>query len=269
VTAAAALDTGKATPEATFDGSSPQTVSGSPLSNFGGQSFGGVSFTEALTNSVNTVFARLGERVGRRTLIRYMERFGFNQDPPLDYPDQQMIASGVVAKGRTVTAEQAFDVGRVAIGQGGLEGQILATPLQMAMVAAAIGNGGKLMRPTFVEREVAKDGRVTKRMKPALHSRVMSARAAGQLGTMMKSVVREGTGTAGALSGIEVAGKTGTAETGQFNQPWFLAFAPATSPRMAIAVTLEQQPQGATGGQTAAPLAKQVLQRLLGSEANG
>ena len=139
VTAAAALDTGKATPDSTFDGSSPQTISGSPLSNFGGESFGPVSFTESLTNSVNTVFARVGERVGRRTLVRYMDRFGFGQDPPLDYPSDQMIPSGVVAKGRVVGGEQAFDVGRVAIGQGGLEGQILATPLQMAMVASAVG----------------------------------------------------------------------------------------------------------------------------------
>ena len=269
VTAAAALDTGKATPESTFDGSSPQTISGSPLSNFGGESFGPVSFTEALTNSVNTVFARVGERVGRRTLIRYMDRFGFGQDPPLDYPNEQMIPSGVVAKGRTVRGNQAFDVGRVAIGQGGLEGQILSTPMQMSMVAAAVGNGGKLMRPTLVERVVAKDGRVTDRVDPSLQSRVMSPKAAGQLGDMMKNVVKEGTGTAAALSGVEVAGKTGTAETGQFNQPWFIAFAPADRPKMAIAVTLEQQPSGATGGQTAAPLAKGVFQALLGSEAGG
>lgn len=267
VTAAAALDTGKATPDSTFDGSSPQTISGSPLSNFGGENFGPVSFTEALTNSVNTVFARVGERVGRRTLIRYMDRFGFGQDPPLDYPDDQMIPSGVVAKNRVVRGDQAFDVGRVAIGQGGLEGQILATPIQMAMVASAVGNGGKLMRPTLVERIVAKDGRVTNRVKPALQSRVISPKAASQLGGMMKQVVKEGTGTAAALSGVEVAGKTGTAETGQFNQPWFIAFAPADKPKMAIAVTLEKQPSGATGGQTAAPLAKSVLQKLLGSEA--
>jgi peptidoglycan glycosyltransferase len=267
VTAAAALDSGKATPDSTFDGSSPQTISGSPLSNFGGENFGPVSFTEALTNSVNTVFARVGERVGRRTLIRYMDRFGFGQDPPLDYPDDQMIPSGVIVKGRTVTGSQAFDVGRVAIGQGGLEGQIQATPIQMAMVASAVGNRGKLMRPTLVERIVAKDGRVTSRVKPALQSRVISPKAASELGGMMKQVVKEGTGTAAALSGVEVAGKTGTAETGQFNQPWFIAFAPADNPKMAIAVTLEKQPSGATGGQTAAPLAKSVLQKLLGSGA--
>jgi peptidoglycan glycosyltransferase len=272
VTAAAALDTGKATPEATFDGSSPQTISGVPLNNFGGQSFGPVSFTEALTNSVNTVFARLGERVGRRTLIRYMERFGFNQDPPLDYPGDQMIASGVRGdRGQLLSGNDGFDVGRVAIGQGGGEGQILVTPMQMAMVAAAVGNGGRLMRPRLVERVVAKDGRVTDRVEPSLQSRVMSPRAAGQLAQMMGNVVREGTGTAAALSGIEVAGKTGTAEVrnAQANQPWFIAFAPASRPRMAIAVTLQDQPQGATGGQTAAPVAKRVLERLLGGGAGG
>ena len=272
VTAAAALDTGKAAPEQTFNGSSPQTISGVPLSNFGGQNFGPVSFTEALTNSVNTVFARLGESVGRRTLIRYMDRFGFNQDPPLDYPGDQMIASGVRgAGGKLLRGNVRFDVGRVAIGQGGGEGQIVVTPMQMAMVAATVGNRGRLMRPTFVERVVAKDGRVSDRLKPALHSRVMSQRAADQLGQIMKNVVKEGTGTAAALSGVEVAGKTGTAEVqnAQANQPWFIAFAPADRPKIAIAVTLEDQPSGATGGQTAAPLAKRVLQRLLGSEAKG
>ena len=272
VTAAAALDTGKATPERTFDGSSPQTISGVPLTNFGGQNFGPVSFTEALTNSVNTVFARLGESVGRRTLIRYMDRFGFNQDPPLDYPGDQMIASGVRGdRGQLLTGNAGFDVGRVAIGQGGGEGQILVTPLQMAMVAGTVGNRGRLMRPRLVERVVAKDGRVTDRAEPDLQSRVMSQRAAGQLGQMMKNVVKEGTGTAAALSGVEVAGKTGTAEVqnAQANQPWFIAFAPTNRPKIAIAITLEDQPTGATGGQTAAPLAKPVLQSLLGKEAGG
>ena len=272
VTAAAALDTGKAAPDRTFDGSSPQTISGVPLTNFGGQNFGPVSFTEALTNSVNTVFARLGESVGRRTLIRYMDRFGFNQDPPLDYPAEQMIASGVRGdRGQLLKGNAGFDVGRVAIGQGGGEGQILVTPLQMAMVAGTVGNRGRLMRPTLVQRVVAKDGRVTERAEPDLQSRVMSPRAADQLGQMMKNVVKEGTGTAAALSGVEVAGKTGTAEVqnAQANQPWFIAFAPTNRPKIAIAITLEDQPSGATGGQTAAPLAKRVLQRLLGSEAGG
>ena len=264
VTAAAALDSGEVTPDSILDGSSPQEVSGVPLANAGGVSYGPVTLTTALTNSVNTVFARLGEQVGERTLVEYMERFGFYQDPQLDYPEDEMTASGVRnADGRLVTS--GFDVGRVAIGQGGAEGQIQVTPLQMAEVAAAVANGGKLIRPRLTERIVAKDGRVEEDIEPAQQSQVMKPRTAQQLTEMMASVVNEGTGTAAALSGVSVAGKTGTAEVsnGLANQVWFIGFAPVESPRYAIAVTLEDQPVGSSGGVDAAPLAAQVLQTLL------
>ena len=145
VTAAAALDTGEVTPDSVLDGSSPRTISGAPLSNFGGTDFGPVTVTDALTNSVNTVFAQLGERVGRDTLLDYMDRFGFGEDPKLDFPEDEMIASGVRnGRGDLVRGDAGFDVGRVAIGQGGLEGEIRATPLQMAEVAATVANGGRL-----------------------------------------------------------------------------------------------------------------------------
>jgi peptidoglycan glycosyltransferase len=143
VTAAAALDTGKVTPESIIDGASPQTFSGVPLANFGGENFGPISLTDALTNSVNTVFAQVGEKVGRSTLVDYMDRFGFGEDPKLDYPDGQMVASGIRnSSGRYVRGNDGFDVARVAIGQGGAEGEIQATPLQMALVAATVANGG-------------------------------------------------------------------------------------------------------------------------------
>jgi penicillin-binding protein A len=265
VTAAAALDSGKFTPDSVVDGSSPKTISGVPLANAGGQSFGPINLTDALTNSVNTVWAQVGERLGRATLERYMERFGFNQDPLLDYPDSEMSASGVRnAKGRLLGADAGFDVGRVAIGQGGAEGAIQVSPLQMALVAGAVGNGGKLMKPRLTDRVVAKDGRVKERIKPDQQSQVMSQKAAGQLAQMMGGVVREGTGTAAALEGIEVGGKTGTAEVDNAtaNQAWFIGFAPLDNPRMAIAVTVERT-QG-QGGTEAAPIAKQVLQTLIG-----
>jgi peptidoglycan glycosyltransferase len=265
VTAAAALDSGKFTPDSVVDGSSPKTISGVPLSNAGGESFGPINLTDALTNSVNTVWAQVGERLGRDTLERYMERFGFNQDPLLDYPDSQMSASGVRgAKGQILGADGGFDVGRVAIGQGGSEGAIQVSPLQMALVAAAVGNGGKLMKPRLTERVVAKDGRVKDKIEPDQQSRVMSEKAANLLIEMMGNVVREGTGTAAALEGIEVGGKTGTAEVDNAtaNQAWFIGFAPLKHPTMAIAVTIERT-QG-QGGTEAAPIAKQVLQELLG-----
>jgi penicillin-binding protein A len=266
VTAAAALDTGKFSPSSTIDGSSPKQVSGVPLENFGGQSFGPISLTDALTNSVNTVFAQVGQRVGRDTLVDYMERFGFNRDPQLDYPDDQMIPSGILnADGDLLGGSAGFDIGRVAIGQGGAEGEIRATPLQMALVAAAIGNGGRLMKPQLTDRIVRKDGRIERRIEPDLQAQVMSPKAAGELAGMMSRVVEEGSGTAAALEGIRVAGKTGTAEVGpnrEFTQPWFIAFAPVERARMAIAVTVERT-QG-QGGTVAAPIAKRVLETLVG-----
>jgi penicillin-binding protein A len=265
VTAAAALDTGKLTPDSIVDGSSPAEISGVPLANSGNVSYGPITFTVALTNSVNTVFARAGEQVGAGTLVEYMERFGFYDDPQLDYPEDEMIASGVRnSAGRLV--KDGFDAGRVAIGQGGEEGQIQVTPLQMAQVAGAVGNRGTLIRPRLTDRIVGQDGRVEEKIDPATQSQAMKPESADQLAQMMASVVNEGTGTAAALSGVDVAGKTGTAEVkgGQLNQVWFIGFAPVKSPRYAIAVTLEDQPPGTSGGRDAAPLAAQVLQTLLG-----
>jgi penicillin-binding protein A len=267
VTATAGLDTGKVTPNTIINGKSPLTVSGAPLSNDGGESFGPISLTDALTNSVNTVFAQVGERVGPSTLEEYMNRFGFNQKPQLDYPDDQMIASGIYnGKGHLVAKNSGFDIGRVAIGQGGLEGAITVTPLQMAEVAATVANSGKLMKPRFVDRIVGKDGRIKQKVEPDMQAQVMKPSTAKELGAMMTKVVEEGTATAAALQGIHVAGKTGTAEVanGAANQAWFIAFAPVEKPKIAIAVTVERT-QG-QGGTVAAPIAKQVLQTLLKHE---
>jgi len=267
VTATAALDSGKLTPDTVIDGSSPKTISGVPLENAGGESFGPISATDALTNSVNTYWAQVGERIGRDTLVEYMRRFGFYADPQLDYPSWQMIPSGIInGDGDYVT--DGFDVGRVAIGQGGLEGEVRAGPLQMAEVAAAVGNRGRLMKPQLTDRIVQKDGRVKERIQPDLQSVVMKPETADELANMMSRVVEEGTGTAAALAGIRVAGKTGTAETGpnrEFTQAWFICFAPVENPQMAVAVTIPNA--SGQGGTVAAPIAKSVLEALLGGGA--
>ena len=264
VTATAALDTGAVTPETVIDGSSPLEVSGVPLENFGGTDFGPITVTDALTNSVNTVFAQIGEQVGRSTLVEYMKRYGFYEDPKLDFPDDEMIASGI-RKANGELVEDGFDLGRVAIGQGGPEGEVRATPLQMAEVAATIANGGRLMKPRLTDRILRDDGRVKERITPDLQAEVMKESTAKELTEMMGRVVEEGTGTQAALAGIQVAGKSGTAEVGanrEFTQPWFIAFAPIDDPQMAVAVTLERT-QG-QGGTVAAPIARQVLESLLG-----
>jgi peptidoglycan glycosyltransferase len=262
VTAVAAIDSGKFTPSSVLSGRSPITISATPLSNFGGEQFGDIDLTTALTHSVNTVWAQVGERLGQSTLFKYMRRFGFNSRPPLDLPSDQMRSSGAFQGHRLLTEHDPVDIGRIAIGQERLE----VTPLQMAMVASAVANHGKLMRPQLWDRVVDPDGRTVRRMKPATQSTVMSAKTSSEVGQMMANVVREGTGTAAALSGINVAGKTGTAQVGPSpcgsgNQAWFIGFAPVEAPRVAVAVTVERT--AGQGGTIAAPIAKDVMETLL------
>ena len=262
VTAAAALDSGEFTPDSVLNASSPIDVSGVPLENSGGQSFGEIDMTTALTNSVNTYWAQVGEQLGTETMVEYMERFGFYDDPKLDYPEDSMIASGVVSGDELV--KEAFDVGRVAIGQGGAEGQALATPMQMAEVAAAIANDGTLMRPTFLQEARDPDGRVIEELDPEEESEVISEEAASQLTEMMTNVTEEGTASSLSVAGVSFAGKTGTAEIDLegTNQPWFITFAPADDPQIAVAVTVERC-QGCFGGDTAGPIATEVMESLL------
>ena len=263
VTAAAALDTGRYEPDSVVDGSSPRTISGVPLFNAGGAGFGPITLTRALTQSVNTVWAQVGETLGKATMARYMERFGFYARPPLDYPPGQRFASGEFGPDGELLSPTSdrIDVGRMAIGQDKLQ----VTPLQMAMVAAAVANDGAIARPHLTDRIVDPDGRVRDDVGRTTFSRVMRRQTARQLREMMSNVVNEGTGTAAALSGIQVAGKTGTAERGDgTNQVWFIALAPVDDPQVAIAVTVERT--DGQGGTVAAPIARQVLQTLLGNQ---
>jgi penicillin-binding protein A len=260
VTAIAAIDSGRYTPDSRIDGRNGKPISGVPLNNDGGESFGDITLTEALTHSVNTVFGEVGEKLGKATMKKYMDRLGFGRPVEVDLPRDERAASGERQRGRIIPATNgAVDVGRMAIGQD----KLTVTPLQMAMVAASVANGGKLMKPHIGDRIVDRDGRTVDRIEPEEMSEVMSPDTASQVGAMMAQVVKEGTGTAAALEGIDVAGKTGTAEVdhGCPNQLWFIAFAPAQDPRVAIAVTVECGT--GFGGTVAAPIAKAVMQELL------
>lgn len=265
VTATAAIDSGMYTPNSTVNGNSPKTISGVPLQNDSNQSFGNIDLTTALTYSVNTVWAQVAEHVGRKTMTDYMKRFGFYAKPPLDYPSDQIRASLPVSpSGRPykVPGSPAEDIGRIGIGQGGL----LVTPLQMAMVAAAVADHGTLMKPYFVDKVIDQDGRTVKTTSPSVYNQVMKPSTAQALSQMMRRVVEEGTGTPAQLGGISVAGKTGTASIGTpgsgLTQPWFIGFAPANNPTVAVAVTVAKT-QGGFGGTVAAPIAKAIIQTLL------
>jgi peptidoglycan glycosyltransferase len=264
VTAAAALDSGEFEPSTVLNADSPKEISGVELQNSGGQSFGDIDMTTALTNSVNTYWAQVGEQLGAETMVTYMERFGFYSDPELDYPSDQMAPSGVYNSDGDLVRE-GFDVGRVAIGQGGAEGQLLATATQMAEVAAAIGNGGVLMKPTFLQEAKDPDGRTIEELGGGdEQDRVISEESAAQLSEMMTNVTREGTAAGLTVAGVEFAGKTGTAEIDLegTNQPWFIMFAPTQDPQIAVAATVERC-QGCFGGEVAGPIATQVAESLL------
>jgi penicillin-binding protein A len=260
VTAIAAIDSGRYTPDSRINGRNGKRISGVPLNNDAGESFGDITLTEALTHSVNTVFGEIGEKIGKATMKKYMDRLGFGRPVEVDLPRDERAASGERLRGNIIPATNgAVDVGRMAIGQD----KLTVTPLQMAMVAASVANGGKLMKPHLGDRIVDRDGRTVDRIEPEEMSEVMSPETASQVGAMMSQVVKEGTGTAAALEGIDVAGKTGTAEVdrGCPNQLWFIAFAPVQDPSVAIAVTVECGT--GFGGTVAAPIAKAVMQELL------
>jgi peptidoglycan glycosyltransferase len=263
VTATAALDSGEFTPDSVLSGRSPQEIDGVPLSNSGGEQFGDIDMTTALTNSVNTWWAQAGEKLGKDTMFQYMDRFGFDAKPRLDYPSFQLAASGVYDGNKLLGPSDPIDIGRVAIGQERLR----VTPLQMAEVAATVANNGELMEPRLWSRVIDPDGRETK-LDPARQSRVMSEDTASELNTMMQSVVQEGTGTAGAVSGIDVAGKTGTAEisTG-VNDAWFIGFAPASDPQIAISCIVEHT--SGFGGPTCGPIFKAVAESILQGNSGG
>jgi peptidoglycan glycosyltransferase len=156
----------------------------------------------------------------------------------------------------------AVDLGRMSIGQD----KLAVTPLQMAMVTAAVANGGKLMVPHLTNRVVNQDGQTIETIKPQAYSQVMKPSTAQALTQMMTDVVEEGTGQAANLEGIRVAGKTGTASVGvvgsNIDDPWFIGFAPVDNPKVAVAVALEHIPNG-YGGQYAAPIAASIIKQLL------
>ena len=207
---------------------------------------------DIIAESSNIGAALVANEVGNDQLGAYMQRFGYGQPTGIGFPGE---AAGVL-----LPASQWDEVIRatVSYGQG-----ISVTPLQMALVAAAVANGGTIMQPTLIDRIVDPDGKVIQRSEPDTWKEAMTPKTAAELTAMMTAVVQGGTGVAAQIPGVQVAGKTGTAETGRTgeNDTWFIAFAPAENPQVAVAVALSNQ--SGTGGATAAPIAKEIIEALL------
>jgi penicillin-binding protein A len=267
ITASAALDTGRFTPESPFDDPGYCIEYGKQVRNAGNpeapETFGHVDLTQGFEHSINSVFCNIGKTLGAGTVLTYADRYGFYKVPPLETPEDERVASGLYDHGRLFRPthpDTQVDPGRLAFGQERLQ----VTPLQMAMVAATVANHGVEMRPQLIERIVSPGGHTISHLKPDRLATPIKRLTADQLTRMMELAVQGGTGTPAQIPGIRVAGKTGTAETGRanINTTWFTAFAPVEAPKIAIAVVVENQ-RGGFGGTVAAPIARQVMEAAL------
>ncbi|MGI8684078.1 MAG: peptidoglycan D,D-transpeptidase FtsI family protein [Acidimicrobiales bacterium] len=236
----------------------PQTNANLP--NFGGSTCGG-TLPDLLRVSCNTGFAQLGLDMGPEALGGESTDFGFNQRPPLDMP--------AVARSTFPDADSFRQdlpaLAKSAIGQQ----DVAATPLQMALVAAGVANGGVIMKPHVMAEIRDSEGGVVRSYQPEQWLKAMEPQNAATLRDMMIAVVNNGTAGRAAVPGVQVAAKTGTAQTvGDNSHAWLIAFAPAVQPRVAVAVIVESQPglgDTVTGGRIAAPIAQAVLKAALGT----
>jgi peptidoglycan glycosyltransferase len=264
IVTATAIDTGYAGPGTLFEDPLEFDLPGSSatISNFGDRTCNdGVSVTllEAFIRSCNTTFADLSIQLGAVDIGITAEALGFNID--LDY--EWSIPQAVWPTGDLIDDD-------AALAQSGIgERNVRATPLHMAMVAAAVANNGMTVNPYLVQRVFDADGLAVETTEPSDLGRAMAPETASVLAQMMERVVTEGTGRRAAVPGVRVAGKTGTATgRGDFANPWFIGFAPVESPTIALAVFIEGSPstgESATGGSVAAPIASQLIEVWIAS----
>ncbi|MFD4957742.1 peptidoglycan D,D-transpeptidase FtsI family protein [Microbacterium sp. NPDC058389] len=262
VVASAALASGDYTPESTLPNPAQYQLpqSSSIVHNASGGACGPgdtVTIADALRLSCNIPFAELAVELGDTAIREEAEKYGFNQS--FDIP----LTSTPSGYPRTIQ-----DDAQTALSGFG-QGQVTATPLQMAMVSAGIANGGVVMNPRMVDRVIGPDLSVQKTYDDTEFGRALDGRLADELVSMMVANVSDGAASGARIDGVDVAGKTGTAEmgTGDPYTLWFTGFAPAQNPQVAVAVVVEDgggQGQSGSGNTIAAPIAKKVMEAVLG-----
>ncbi len=251
VTSAAALEEGLYKPDDLLNGNDSFKVMGTTVRNLDGRSYGEISFTDALKFSVNTVFAQIGLKLGANRLFQYASLFGFNEDISFDVPVKR-------SRIKRASAMDDVDVAWTAIGQA----KTVATAFEMALATSVIANEGVMMQPYLMSKITDPNGQVIRHTAPEQIDQVIKPGTAATLTDMMVAVTDEGYGEVVKIPGVRVASKTGTAETGIEGEThgWFVAFAPADGSGIAIAVIVEK---GGTGGGSAGPIAKAVLDEFL------
>lgn len=239
----------------TFNDKGKVEIGGNVFENHNEKSYGNIDLTRGFAVSSNVVFCSLGEKLGCLKLYEIATRFGFNKNFDFDIECKQSSFPSDV----TDAAKEAA----LAIGQG----DTLATPLQMAMVTCGIANYGIIMKPYLVESVMNHNGGYINKTSPSVLYECASFADTSRIVDMMVETVKSGTGTSASISGITVAGKTGTAEneytdlSDDKEHTWFVGFAPAYDPEIAVVVMMEYS--GGTGGGNCAPIARNIMQKYL------
>ena len=251
VVAAAALDTGTVTVDTEFVDTGSVTAGGFVVNNYDDNVYGEHDFAKAFASSINTTFAKVGVELGAGALAGYAADFGFGKELPWPLPGTESVFPDPGGMDKAHLAQASYG-----------QGEVLATPLQIALSVAAVANEGRIMKPYIVAQVLDYHKKVLQETKPAVWLEPISTETAVSLKALMVQVVESGTGTRAALSGVQVAGKTGTAEVAE-GEPhaWFAGFAPAEEPRVVVAVLVEN---AGTGGSVAAPIARAVISAALG-----
>lgn len=221
-------------------------IDGRTISDSSNTAHGQIGLEEAIVQSCNTYFAEKAVEIGHSKLREVAQKFMLDERIPFDLDTN-------------ISSFSQGNLGKTAIAEAGIgQGEVLATPLNMALMASAIANDGNMVKPYLVKNIEDANGRLISQTRTETLSNVMSSSMAGQLTDMMTGVVQRGTGSNASISNVQVAGKTGTAEnTPRPSHAWFVGFAPADNPRIAVAVVLEES--GTFGGQTAAPIARDLI----------
>jgi len=240
----------------TFDDQGSTDIDGKLIKNYGSHVYGNLDIKKALEVSSNVYFSKLGLKIGSKGLLDVENKAYLNKKLKFDIP----LKKSTLDENKLLSSKT--ELGAVSIGQGTLQ----VTPLEVAMISAAIANDGKMMQPYLVDNIQSSKGKIIKQIEPKELSELTTPDIANKLTDMMVNVVENGTGRSSRVSGISIAGKTGTAENEVVGKEhaWFMAFAPAEDPKIAIAIIDEYS--GLTGGEVCAPIAKKLFSTYINGQ---
>lgn len=253
-----ALENNVATESSVFSSPGEMTIGNGKVNNFGNYSYGEITLARATELSSNTVYGQLGTQIGSDRLVEGSEKFGFNQDVSFDIP---LVKSLMPDPNEMTEWETAWATAGEPVGQHASPAGPQATVLQMALVGCVIANDGVMEQPYLVDSIYNADGECSFTARPSSLMTATSSSIAKRVRTVLEGVVNSGTGTAAAVQGVQIAGKTGTSETGkEYDDSWFVGMGPSENCKVVVAIALEQ---GASLDGGAASRAQNVLETAL------